>query len=79
MRTNIIYFDFQKAFDSVNHDVFLEKLKQQYKIDGSLLRFLNVIYKTVTREWSLEIKYKTLSALPQETPRVQFRVLHSYF
>ena len=39
MRTDIIYFDFQKAFDSVSHDIILEKLKQQYKIDGSLLRF----------------------------------------
>lgn len=39
VRTDIIYFDFQKAFDSVNHDIILSKLKYQYKIDGSLLRF----------------------------------------
>ena len=37
--TDIIYFDFQKAFDSVNHDKILHKLKYQYNIDGSLLRF----------------------------------------
>ena len=38
-RTDVIYFDFQKAFDSVNHDIILKKLKHQYGIDGSLLRF----------------------------------------
>ena len=39
IRSDVIYFDFQKAFDSVNHDLILKKLKYQYKIDGSLLRF----------------------------------------
>ena len=38
-RTEIVYFDFQKAFDSVSHDIILHKLKYQYNIDGSLLRF----------------------------------------
>ena len=39
IRSDVIYFDFQKAFDSVNHDLILKKLKHQYNIDGSLLRF----------------------------------------
>ena len=39
IQTNVIYFDFQKAFDSVNHDIILKKLKFRYKIDGSLLQF----------------------------------------
>ena len=38
-RTDIIYFDFAKAFDSVNHDIILRKLKEQYSIDGLLLKF----------------------------------------
>ena len=38
-RTDIVYFDFQKAFDSVNHDIILNKLKIQFNIDGLLLKF----------------------------------------
>ena len=38
-RTDIIYFDFAKAFDSVNHDIILGKLKNQYGINGLLLKF----------------------------------------
>ena len=37
--TDVIYFDFAKAFDTVSHDLILQKLKVQYKIDGTLLNF----------------------------------------
>ena len=40
MSTDVIYFDFSKAFDSVNHDIILYKLKYFYGIDGRLLKFL---------------------------------------
>ena len=38
-RTDVIYFDFAKAFDSVNHDIILQKLKHKFGIDGLLLKF----------------------------------------
>ena len=40
LRTDVIYFDFAKAFDSVNHDIILRKLKNDYGIDGMLLKFI---------------------------------------
>ena len=38
--SHVVYFDFAKAFDSVNHDILLNKLKVMYGIDGTLLKFL---------------------------------------
>ena len=39
-RTDVVYFDFSKAFDSVNHDLILNKLKHSFGIDGILLNFI---------------------------------------
>ncbi|MCP4458099.1 MAG: hypothetical protein GY816_08775 [Cytophagales bacterium] len=40
IRTDVVYFDFAKAFDSVNHDIILMKLKHEYAVDGTLLKFI---------------------------------------
>ena len=40
IRTDAVYFDFAKAFDSVNHDIILKKLKYKFGIDGTLLKFI---------------------------------------
>ena len=37
--TDIIYFDFAKAFDTINHDLIFNKLKYQYNIEGRMLKF----------------------------------------
>ena len=37
--TDVIYFDFAKAFDTVSHDHILNKLKTQYSIDGTLFPY----------------------------------------
>ena len=39
-RVDIIYFDFAKAFDSVSHDFILYKLKNIFKVDGVMLKFI---------------------------------------
>ena len=53
-RTDVIYFDFAKAFDSVNHDIILHKLKHQYKIDGIMLKFL--VEYLINRKQSVVIR-----------------------
>ena len=61
-RTDIIYFDFAKAFDSVSHDLILEKLKNKFKINGLLLKFIKSYLKG--RLQQVVVGGFTSSALP---------------
>lgn len=45
LQTDVIYYDFAKAFDSVSHDLVLAKLKQKFSINGKLLRFVRSYLK----------------------------------
>ena len=43
---NFQYFDFAKAFDSVNHGIILYKLKYQFGIDGLMLEIIKEYLKS---------------------------------
>ena len=67
--SHVVYFDFAKAFDSVNHDILLQKLKDHYKIDGTLLKFLcnylNNRYQKVVLGSESSSTLKVHSGVPQ--------------
>ena len=41
IRSDVIHFDFSKAFDSINHDLILTKIKSLYLIYSFLLQFIS--------------------------------------
>ena len=69
LQTDIVYFDFSNAFGSVSHDVVLQKLKQNFNIDGYLLRFIRNYLKdrkqavTINSEFSSPLNVQ--SGVPQ--------------
>ena len=60
--SDVIYFDFAKAFDSVSHDLILHKLKTLYSIDSFLLQFIMIYLKD--RQQAVVISSSTSSFLP---------------
>ena len=69
IKSDIIYFDFAKAFDSVNHDLILHKLKRSFRIDGKLLAFiknyLSDRWQSVVVHGSTSSRLRVLSGVPQ--------------
>ena len=67
--TDIIYFDFSKAFDTVSHDLLLNKLKFQYHIEGRMLKFFKNYLKDRTQIVVLDNcvsnEVEVLSGVPQ--------------
>ncbi|KAL5270252.1 hypothetical protein ACHWQZ_G001104 [Mnemiopsis leidyi] len=59
---DVIHFDFSKAFDSVNHDLILEKLKYKFGIDGRFLNFIKNYLRN--REQSVVIENCKSPSLP---------------
>ena len=62
IRSDVVYFDFAKAFDSVSHDLILKKLKSFFNINGLLLGFIKNYLKD--RKQSVVLDNSISSALP---------------
>ena len=66
---DIVYFDFQKAFDTVNHDIILQKLKLQFGINGMVLKLIKSYLKDRTQKvlvnGKLSAPLKVKSGVPQ--------------
>ena len=69
IRTDVIYFDFAKAFDSVNHDLILLKLKNKFGIDGRLLKFITDYLRDRQQQVLISGKFSSMknarSGVPQ--------------
>ena len=67
--TDIIYFDIAKAFDTVNRDLLLSKLKFQYHIEGCMLKFFKNYLKNrrqrVVLDNCISNSVEVLSGVPQ--------------
>ena len=70
---DMVYFDFAKAFDSVNHDIVLQKLKSQFGIDGTMLKFIKEYLRDRTQK--VVIGDMSSSPLPVESGVPQGSIL----
>ena len=68
--TDVIYLDFEKAFDKVDHQILLQKLKQ-YKIGGKLYQwisdYLSNRRQTVVIQGTKSYEGEVTSGVPQGT------------
>ena len=72
-KTDIVYFDFAKAFDSVSHDLILKKLKNDFNVDGIMLRFIKSFLQG--RQQQVVIGGLTSPALPVKSGVPQGSIL----
>ena len=68
-QTDIVYFDFAKAFDSVNHDVLLNKLKYQFGIGGHLLNFIKNYLKGRKQRVALDGSFSEFANVDSGVPQ----------
>ena len=68
IEADIIYFDFHKAFDTVKHDLILMKLRNQFNINGCLLRFISSYIKDRTQRVVLKNNYSTFKPVHSGVP-----------
>ena len=66
---DIVYFDFQKVFDTANHDIILQELKLQFGINDMMLKLIKNYLKDRTQRvlvnGKLSTPLKIKSGVPQ--------------
>ena len=67
--TDIIYFDFAKAFDTVNHDLLLTELKNNFEIEGRLLKFITNYLKDRRQRVVLDNAFSEYQAVSSGVPQ----------
>ena len=75
--TDIIYFDFAKAFDTANHDLLLSKLNTNFKIDGRLLKFIASYLRNRHQRVVLELLYNTRFSAHLLNPKIIQKSIHN--
>ena len=70
---DVVHFDFAKAFDSVNHDIILNKLKYQFNKDGLMLKIIKEYLKG--RKQRVVINGELSSPLPVKSGVPQGSIL----
>ena len=66
---DVVYFDFAKAFDSVNHGIILHKLKYQFGIDGHMLKFIKEYLKGRKQRVLVNRKLSTILDVKSGVPQ----------
>ena len=68
-QSDVIYFDFAKAFDSVNHDIILRKLKNSFNIDGLLLNFVKNYLKDRKQRVIIQNQFSSFAPVVSGVPQ----------
>ena len=69
LQTDIVYFDFAKAFDSVSHDLILHKLKYNFGINGMLLNFIQNYLKNRQQRVVIDGKFSSWESVRSGVPQ----------
>ena len=66
---DVVYFDFAKAFDSVNHDIILHKLKYQFGINEHMLKFIKEYLKDRKQRVLVKGEFSTILDVKSGVPQ----------
>ena len=71
MLTGAVFIDFRKAFDTVNHDLLLQKLSYMGVLDKELAWFKDYLHDR-TQVWTSRVYHLTQSPFPLQSRKDPF-------